>query len=141
MSDSDDDEVGGYARPPKDTRWPKGKSGNPGGRPKGAQSLKTVIRKSASIRVPSVDADGRPRSHSTVEALVMQLWHEALMQKDPKARGQLLTLIREHLPEDEEAKAVGGPLPLAEEDFKILENHAQLLALIAKVKGGKDGPD
>lgn len=37
-----DDRVG-YGRPPKQHRWPKGQSGNPGGKKKGTKSLKTEL--------------------------------------------------------------------------------------------------
>lgn len=34
----------GYRKPPKNTRWKKGQSGNPNGRPKKARGLKTDLR-------------------------------------------------------------------------------------------------
>ncbi|MFL0357263.1 DUF5681 domain-containing protein [Erythrobacter sp. GH1-10] len=43
MSDDNDDYEVGYGKPPKNTRWQKGQSGNPSGRPKGARGLKTDL--------------------------------------------------------------------------------------------------
>jgi hypothetical protein len=40
--DEQEDRVG-YGRPPKQYRWPKGQSGNPGGKKKGTKSLKTEL--------------------------------------------------------------------------------------------------
>lgn len=45
----------GYGKPPRHSRWPKGTSGNPAGRNKGARGLKTdldaELRSSLSIRI------------------------------------------------------------------------------------------
>ena len=54
MSDiGNDDGKIGYRNPPKHTRWKKGQSGNPRGRPKGARGLKNdldrVLRKVLTI--------------------------------------------------------------------------------------------
>ena len=42
MSDDRSYEVG-YGKPPKHAQWPKGKSGNPKGRPKGSRGLRTDL--------------------------------------------------------------------------------------------------
>lgn len=41
-NDDDDGKVG-YCKPPRHSRWPKGQSGNPKGRPKGSRGLKTDL--------------------------------------------------------------------------------------------------
>lgn len=50
MPDNDDSDVDGkseelvgYGRPPRNTRWRKGQSGNPSGRPKGSRNLHTEV--------------------------------------------------------------------------------------------------
>ena len=43
MTDRPDDKKPGYRNPPIHTRWPKGVSGNPGGREKGHKGLKTDL--------------------------------------------------------------------------------------------------
>lgn len=46
MADSNQDNNNyqvGYGKPPKHSRWKKGQSGNPRGRPKGTRGLKTDL--------------------------------------------------------------------------------------------------
>ena len=39
----------GYRKPPKEHQWPKGKSGNPGGRPKGSKNKKSLLSPDAPL--------------------------------------------------------------------------------------------
>ncbi len=67
----------GYARPPKQTRFKKGQSGNPKGRPRGAKNMATLFTTALKERVV-VTENGRRRSISKQEALVKHLVNKAL---------------------------------------------------------------
>ena len=74
MSPNDkDDEYGvGYAKPPLDTRYKKGKSGNPRGRPKGSGNLSTALAREL-VRTVSITEGGRRRKISAINVIAKQI--------------------------------------------------------------------
>jgi len=67
----------GYGKPPKHTRFSKGSSGNPRGRPRGAKNWATLVRGAVFAQV-EVRENGRPiRRISKLEAAVTQLVNKA----------------------------------------------------------------
>src|SRR5262245_36469787 len=69
--DERDYEVG-YSKPSSHTRFEKGQSGNPRGRPPGAKNIKTLLTKALNELVVVTDNGGR-RKVSKREAIVTQL--------------------------------------------------------------------
>jgi len=67
----------GYRRPPGNTQFKKGESGNPRGRPKGAKSLTDRLMKALSETV-TVNENGSRRKIPKCDALVIQLANKAL---------------------------------------------------------------
>ena len=67
----------GHKKPPKQTRFRKGQSGNPKGRPRGAKNMATLFTQALKERV-IVTENGRRRSISKQEALVKHLVNRAL---------------------------------------------------------------
>ncbi len=82
----------GYGRPPHATRFRKGVSGNPKGRPKGTRNLTTVIHAALSERV-TVTENGRRRRISKLEAAVKQLVNRAAVG-EARATQLLLSVIQ-----------------------------------------------
>lgn len=78
----------GYRKPPKHTRFQKGVSGNPKGRPKGAKSIATILNEMSREQVKTT-INGRTRYKSKLEIVFLQLIN--------KAAGGDLKAIREYL--------------------------------------------
>ena len=76
MSSHDDDDEVGYGKPPKESRFPKGQSGNPKGRPKGARGLSTLLRKALTTKVVVLQ-NGQKKKVETLEAVSMRLSEKA----------------------------------------------------------------
>jgi hypothetical protein len=90
-NDRDDDGVG-YGRPPRRTRFKKGRSGNPHGRPKGSRNLATTLAKSIGERVV-ITQNGRRRTITKLDAAAKQLANSAAAG-DLKAIHQLMMLAQ-----------------------------------------------
>lgn len=73
-SDGGDYRVG-YGRPPQHTRWKKGQSGNPKGRPKRSSQKDTIQIIDALLEEEfTVIQDGVSRRMTFLEAILNQLW-------------------------------------------------------------------
>ena len=94
MTDKDrtNDSVG-YKRSPRYARFPKGKSGNPRGRPKGSLNLGSKLEKAASALV-TVTESGKRKTLSKVEVAYRQLANKAATG-DQQAIKLLTQLLQE----------------------------------------------
>ncbi len=88
----DDVDETGYRRPPKKTRFLKGVSGNPKGRPKGSKNLATIFRKITHEKVQVSGPEG-PRWITKLEAGITQLVNRAA-KGDTKAIRELIHWTR-----------------------------------------------
>jgi hypothetical protein len=89
---SQDYEVG-YKRPPQHSRFPKGRSGNPRGRPKGAKSVTSLTEELLNTRMRA-RIDGKERTLSRKQVMLEQLMAKAL-SGDLKAMNFLFSLSGE----------------------------------------------
>ena len=58
MDEEAQDYAVGYGKPPLETRFPKGQSGNPGGRPRGTKTLAVLLAEALSRRSGFANPDG-----------------------------------------------------------------------------------
>jgi hypothetical protein len=100
LSAPDNDYEVGYGRPPTETRWRKGQSGNPGPKKRKPASVATVeiIDRLFSEPVEIVE-NGVPRKVSTLEAILMRLWAAEI--SGSKRAGRVRLQFLELVPKDD----------------------------------------
>ena len=80
----------GYGKPPKDTQFRKGQSGNPKGRPKGSKNFVTLVHEALDQPIV-VREDGRSRKVSARAAIAKRLVHGGLAG-NPRSIDQLFEI-------------------------------------------------
>ncbi|WP_137703352.1 DUF5681 domain-containing protein [Marimonas lutisalis] len=126
MSEQEKDYEVGYGKPPKHSRFKKGQSGNPKGRPKAAKGLLASVKRELDSKITVREAGGEV-SISKAAAMAKRLVANAL-QGDLKALLALLKLdpdLYGRLAAEVEAEEHGAePEPV---DYDIIRAH--LLAM------------
>ncbi|GJL85315.1 MAG: hypothetical protein DHS20C02_10900 [Micavibrio sp.] len=82
----------GYRRPPKKTRFKKGNSGNPKGRPKGSSNFLTLLEQELQKSI-TVTEDGKKKTITRKQAMAMRMVAGAL-QGDQKSLFTLVEILR-----------------------------------------------
>lgn len=108
----------GYKRPPVHSRFQKGRSGNPKGRPKGAKSLGTIVREQMGARIRVQTANGT-RKMARIEALFMKRSDQA-GKGDARAMDACFRLYEQYGPPDERPDAKAQQNELTQTDAAIL---------------------
>ncbi len=107
----------GYGKPPEHTRFKKGQSGNPKGRPKGTLSLTTVLEKTLRERVV-INENGQRKEVTKLQAAVKQLVNRGA-SGDLAALRHLLMLVVSA--EERSSGATVADASLGEVDQKVLD--------------------
>jgi Family of unknown function (DUF5681) len=121
----------GYGKPPAGSRFVKGKSGNPRGKPKGSKNLATLIAKTAGETV-TVQENGRRKTITKLEAMTKQLVNKAA-SGEPRATQLLLQMIQMY--EDRPGTAAQTD-ELEEADRMVMD---QLVARFNRLSQGGSG--
>jgi hypothetical protein len=119
----------GYGSPPESTRFRKGISGNPNGRPKGSPNVATAFAKALREKVV-INERGQRKTVTKLEAALKQLVNKAA-SGDLRAVRQLLELAR-----DAEAKQ---NLPGAQNSLGDLD-HEVIAGILKRFPGVEEDP-
>ncbi len=112
MSDSTEDDPLGYGRPPKHSRFQRGRSGNPAGRPKRRPSFRVALLAELAATMPGKD---QQRAGSKLQALVKTLV-DAAIGGNARAQSLLINALA-RIGDGEEKEAAS----LTSDDQAILE--------------------
>jgi Family of unknown function (DUF5681) len=105
----------GYRKPPLHTRFQKGKSGNPKGRPRGKKNMSTLLSTALNASIVVV-ANGRRKKITKREAIVTQLVNKSAAA-DLKATQIVLAMLRELESQDD---GPADPAVFTEADHEII---------------------
>jgi hypothetical protein len=106
----------GYGKPPEHTRFKKGHTGNPQGRPRRAKNLATLLGAALDGKV-TVTEHGRRRRITKREAMIAQLVNRSA-QADLKAMAIVLGMMQEI---ERRTGASAEPASLTEADRQVLQ--------------------
>jgi hypothetical protein len=87
------DYVVGYGKPPLHTRFQKGQSGNPTGRPRGKKNVSTLLSAALDAAIMVVE-NGRRKKISKREAIITQLVNKSA-SADLKATQIVLAMLQD----------------------------------------------
>ena len=114
MNAADDAYEVGYGRPPKETRWKKGQSGNEGPKKRRSASVASVeIIDRLFCKPVEIVENGVVREVSTLEAILMRLW--AAEMSGSKRAGRVRLQFLELVPRNDKEREV-----IIEEEFQFL---------------------
>jgi hypothetical protein len=112
----DDDDLVGYKRPPKHTRFRPGHSGNPTGRRKNSRNFKTDLVAELHEQIP-IRENGRDMRITKQRAFVKALVAAAI-KGDMRATTALVSFCTRSLGSEDEEDVNASP---AAEDIEIIE--------------------
>jgi hypothetical protein len=118
----------GYGRPPKHAQFPKGRSGNPNGRPKGSKNFGLVIENELNTKIP-INENGKRKSITKREAVAKQLVNKAA-SGDAKAIPILLNEAR--------AREKAG-IGLGPDTSPRVEDQQVMSGILERIRRGLDG--
>lgn len=131
---SGDYEVG-YGRPPKETQFKKGQSGNPKGRPKGSRNFKTYVQQVLNKPVKLKDGGYVPAQEATLLRMC-----EMALKGHPKMLPAFVNLAQSN-DDEEHAGETDESLALSDQEIvdAFVKRHQQAAGQPAKSGNQNDG--
>jgi hypothetical protein len=130
-SETPEIESAGYCNPPMRTRFKRGHSGNPKGRPKGTLNMATVLAKTLRERV-LINENGKRKTVTKLEAALKQVTNKAA-SGEIKALQLLAALVRSA---EERSNQIAAPnSELEEVDEKVV------LGILKRLKTNRKGDE
>ncbi len=125
----------GYRKPPKN-QFPKGRSGNPSGRPRGSKNLATIVLRESRQRV-RVQGPNGARTVTKLEATVMQLQNKAA-QGHLASQREMLSLVRMA---EEVSSGMSARDVVAETDQQMLQSILRRMKEIGNPESSDSDPE
>lgn len=132
---SKDYEVG-YGRPPKETRFKKGQSGNPCGRSKGTKNLKTDLLEELNESITIREGE-KTRTISKQRALLKAMMSKSL-KGDAPATANMLRLMAQCL---DPTGDTGDEAPLTREEREVIMAYTERLLRDQDDAGGESAEE
>jgi hypothetical protein len=130
------DDAVGYGRPPKQTRFRQGESGNPKGRPRGTRNLKTELEQE--MRQPILVREGNKQMRITKRHAVIKSQLAKAIRGDTRAAAWVFEIVGRLLdPDSADGAGTGRQLPV--DDQAILADYAVRLAAGRDTTGSPEG--
>ena len=112
-----DDHGVGYKKPPERTRFKKGQSGNPKGRPKGSRNFRTALVEELSTTIP-VTENGKRRKLAKRNVIAKQIVNAALAG-DAKILKHIINADKAD--EERQSAAASQEFSIGPEDEKVIK--------------------
>ncbi|MBZ9873179.1 DUF5681 domain-containing protein [Mesorhizobium sp. BR1-1-9] len=103
----------GYGKPPVNSRFEKGRSGNPNGRPKGKKNVNTMLR-DAFFAPIQIQQNGKTTAVTALEAIILKLRNNAI-GGDYRSAVQALQLAARSVEQEESGQPGAETSPLGEQ--------------------------
>jgi hypothetical protein len=120
----------GYGKPPTHTKYAKGKSGNPSGRPKGSKKKLSLVLQEVFEQTVSVGVNGKSRKLPLIEAMATKVVAMAL-SGDPTFMKKAFELYDIAHPANDDAEISSGS------SFDMTPEDAEALSKSGLLKGVK----
>lgn len=125
----------GYGKPPKETRFKPGQSGNKKGRPKGSKNTLTCINEILNQKVAVTDEKGKVKKKTKRELLLTQIVNSGSKGNTKDGKDFVQYMILADMKQEEREKLIET---VNQDDDEILEIYINTRKIIEEKKNGSN---